>query len=257
VHLDDERLERLIDGELSAKDEAEARAHVDGCAACRRRMAEAERERRDVAALLATVDRPAPRIDIATIARRAAERAPGRAPWALPRWAAVLAIVVGLAGVAYALPGSPVRDWVHQVLARAQGRSVAPPSAVEPGGAGDPSLAGVAVDPGPELRVEFRSAPEGGAPPREGRLAIALTDGDVVHVHAPRGAATFTSLEGRLVVDDHGTGATFEIDVPRAAPRVEIRVGDRLVFLKEGDRVSAPEAAGPPPYVLPMGSPSR
>jgi hypothetical protein len=65
--------------------------------------------------------------------------------------------------------------------------------------------------------------------------------------------ASFTAGEGRLVIEHRSPAPTFEIEVPRAAPHVEIVVGARQIFLKQGDRVTAEkeaEAAGR--FVLPL-----
>ncbi len=56
-------------------------------------------------------------------------------------------------------------------------------------------------------------------------------------VRAPIGAASFTSAADRLVITNSGSGATFEIEIPRKAPRVEIRVAGHRIFLKDGSRV--------------------
>ena len=51
--------------------------------------------------------------------------------------------------------------------------------------------------------------------------------------------ATFTSDINRLVIDNQPTSAIFEIAIPRSAPRVEIEVHGRRVFLKDRDQVTA------------------
>ncbi|MGH7477911.1 MAG: hypothetical protein ACRELD_16745, partial [Longimicrobiales bacterium] len=74
-------------------------------------MTEDEREEAGIEALLRTLDHEPPRImaeDVIARARRA------RTDWG--RIAAALVVALGLAGMAYALPGSPVRGWVDAVL---------------------------------------------------------------------------------------------------------------------------------------------
>jgi hypothetical protein len=104
--------------------------------------------------------------------------------------------------------------------------------------------------PGKEFAITFES-------PEPGGLAqVSLTDGDEVTVRAPASAASFTSSADRLVITNRGRGATFQIEIPRSAPRVEIRVAGDRIFLKDGRRVSA---AGASPaagrFLIPLLSP--
>ncbi len=225
MHLDEEQLQRLLHGELPPAAAASAREHLAACAECRQRAADAEREESEVFALLRRLDHPAPRADVEFIAARA-----GAHGFAWGRWAATILVVLGLAGGAYALPGSPVPRWVESVAAWIGGRpsqtSLAPAPAPEPG------VAGIAVSPGQSLFILFTvSGPEGHA-------RVSLTDGAKVVVRGPVGAATFSTDAGRLVIENHGTSATFEIEIPRDASRVEIRVGGSRIFLKDGPSIT-------------------
>jgi hypothetical protein len=110
--------------------------------------------------------------------------------------------------------------------------SPAPLAAPDPDRSGD--TAGISVTPGAELVIEFGPGPVGGT------VNVELTDGAEVVVRGPAGAATFTSEEERLVVHRSGPPSAFEVRVPRTAPRVEIRAGATRLFLKAGDRVTAP-----------------
>ena len=67
-----------------------------------------------------------------------------------------------------------------------------------------------------------------------------MADGGEVVVRAPIGAATFSSSVDRLVIDNQGAPATYEVQIPRAAPRVEIRVNGVRIFLKDGPRIIGP-----------------
>jgi len=247
MHVDDERLERLLDGELAPADEATTRAHLAGCDECTRRFRTIEREAERTAALLHELDRPAPEVDFGAIARRAAAHGPR-----IPRWAAGVALVLGVTGVAYALPGSPLPHWVGALSEWASGR-LHPHGPVTTDIANpDRSVAGIAVPPGQALLILFRESNAGG------EMLVDLTSGTEVEVRAPRGAATFTSGEDRLVVEDRGLRATYEIDIPITAPRVEIRVGDARVFLKEGPRVTTALPSGSAaPYRLQIAATPR
>lgn len=245
MHLDEERLQRLLHGEFSSTEEKRAREHLTDCGECSRRFRAMEREEKAVGELLGSLDRPAPRVDFSAIARRGEARSPSMA-----RWAAGLALVLGLTGVAYALPGSPLPRWVDAVVEWASGRQ--DPSL--PAGASlespDSSFAGIAVPPGNDLLILFTSTNA------KGHLLVTLTESADVEIRAPRGAATFTSGEDRLLVGDQGSAATYEIRIPHTAPRVEILVGENRVFLKEGSRVTtAASTGGSAPYLLPMSLP--
>ncbi|MFN2399423.1 MAG: anti-sigma factor [Gemmatimonadaceae bacterium] len=229
MHLDEEQVQRLLHGELKPPAEASVREHLAGCADCNRRVAEVKREEEEVFALLTHVDHSPPRIDAGAIAARARGRDFG---WG--RLAAGFLLTLGFAGAVYALPGSPLRGWVQAVVQRKEVRPD-PSSAVSvPAQAADAGkgVAGIAVSPGRELLILFTSRQAAG------HAIITLADGPEVTVRALTGAASFTSGADRLVIDNPSSSATFEIQIPRAAPRVEIRVGEDRIFLKEGSRVS-------------------
>ena len=243
MHVDEERIQRLLHGELGRADEAEARAHLADCEECSRRLAALKRDEERVGSLLRALDRPAPRVDLAAITRLARPR--------IPRWAAGIVLVLGLAGAAYALPGSPLPRWIDAVVDWARGRQ----DPLSPGAGGlvpsDPSRAGIAVSPGERFTILFR------APNARGEILVRLTPGTEIEIRAPRDAATFTAGENQLVVDGRGVPAAFEIDVPSTAPRVEILVGEHRVFLKEGSRVTTALPPGTaPPYRLAIPAPT-
>jgi len=188
-----------------------------------------------VHALLHAVDDPAPpRISAEAVAVRA--QAPRVAPGppvvdlAFLRRAAAILIVVGIAGAAYAVPGSPVREWVHAIVERMGGRPAPTPG---PAPGESPAIgAGISVLPGQRLLILFQSA-EG-----DGQVFVSLTDEPEVQVHAPTGAASFTSSADQLLIAVQDPSATFEVEIPRSAPWVEIQTGKGQVFLKEGERVT-------------------
>jgi hypothetical protein len=53
------------------------------------------------------------------------------------------------------------------------------------------------------------------------------------------------------VIDNSGSPATFEVEIPRGAARVEIAVAGKRIFLKEGPRLTA-EGSGEAGYLLPL-----
>lgn len=230
MHLDDAQVAALVDGELGAGAGA-ARAHLAECAECRALVEAAGREVDWLDGRLQTLDHDPPAVTAAVLARRAA--AP-RAGWRW-RWAAGVALAVGFAGVAWAAPGSPLPGLVRRLTEWASGGSPvapAPTATPDPDRRGDD--AGISVRPGAELVIEFGSTPAGGT------IDVELTAEAEVVVRGPAGAATFTSEEERLVVQRSGSPAAFEVQVPHDAPRVEIRAGATRLFLKAGERITAP-----------------
>src|SRR5258705_1707438 len=230
VHLDEEQIQRLLHRELPAPAEKSAREHVAGCAECRRRLAEAEREENEVDALLRAVAVPPPAIRVEALGLRAelsgAEVRTRRPAWR--RRAAGFLLAAGIAGAAYAVPGSPVRGWVHAITQKLGGR----PESSSPGGAHAPGrpttgVSGIAVLPGQRLVILFTR------PQAEGVARVSLIDGTEVQVQAPAGAASFTTKAEYILIGVRDASAAFEIRIPRSAPSVEIRVGDDRVFLKE------------------------
>jgi hypothetical protein len=108
---------------------------------------------------------------------------------------------------------------------------------------------GISVPAGGALRIEF---PEG---LRDASAVVSLIDGEEVQVRVTRGLATFSSGQDRLQIAASGDSARFEIGIPRAAPLVEVLVGARRVFVKQGDRLRSDAAArAGEPYVISLSS---
>lgn len=233
MHLDEEKVQRILHRELVPSDEAPLREHLSGCAECRSRVAGAARAEQEVFALLRQLDHAAPRVDARAVAARATETASSRdSRWV--RRAAIVVLLLGAAGVAYAAPGSPLPAWIDTAVRWIEGGERAPQ--MPGGGLRDRDAGGIAVDPGRNLVILFTSAQP------QGEARVSLTDGNEVVVRALSGAAAFTSDMGRLVIDNRRSAASYEIQIPRAAAHVEIRVGTDRVFLKAGPRTTAPGA---------------
>ena len=245
MHVDKNRLQLLHHGELPPAEEAASRAHLSGCEACSQRLEVEEREEERVGALLGELDHPAPRRDFNEIERRAGVRS-----LRIARWAAVVALVLGLGGAAYAFPGSPLPRWIGAIVEQVGGR-MDPEPRPSPGEPPEGADAGIAVTLGQDFLIVFH------APSAGGQVSVTLTDGVKLAIRAPRDAATFTLGEGRLLVEDRGFGVTYEVEVPRTAPRVEIRAGDRLLFRKEGPSVTtAGLQQGSGSYLLRLSTPA-
>jgi hypothetical protein len=121
---------------------------------------------------------------------------------------------------------------VAAIAAWIQGRPE--PARLDPGTprSSERALAGIAVIPGPRFLIRFTTVQA------EGRARVSLTKGAELVVQGPIGAATFTSGADRLEIENAGSVADFDIQIPEAAPRVEIRVGNVRVLLKDGSRIT-------------------
>src|SRR5262245_17586625 len=203
------------------------------CVPCARRAEDALEDIREIAALLETLDGPSPRLDLAAIIAKADQTPRIQGRFTTLRRAAALLLVVGLAGAVYALPGSPVRRWVHDV---ARTMTPKPRPATE-----QPQEAGISILPEERLVVLFKlDAAQG-----NGLASLSLTDGTEVRVHAPPGAATYSCVPGRIEIEVRDLSSPFVVQVPRSAPWVEIRADETSLFLKESSRVTTSSPAGP------------
>jgi hypothetical protein len=105
------------------------------------------------------------------------------------------------------------------------------------------------VAAGERLVIIFPSVQGGG------EAIVSLTESPDVVVRAPDGAV-FTSDVDRVLIDSVTPGGRFEIQIPRTAPLVEIRAGERRLFLKKVSRIvtdASPDDAGN--YRLPLSGP--
>jgi hypothetical protein len=209
-------------------------------------MTDHERRDREIEALLRTLDHEPPPLTADDVVEAAgAIRGRGRStpgvhgigPWV--RAAAIAAVSLTAAAVAFALPGSPLPAWTAAVAARMGLTGAVPPGPVPapPGG-------GVALEPA-DLLVVSIDAPEGGY------IRLALTDSGRVQVWAPAGAARFRSAPGRLQVDLLRPD-TVDLRIPDRTPRIEVLGGGRRIYLREAmDPRAAPSGTGEP-WVIPV-----
>jgi len=235
MHLEVEQIQRLLHGELDAPGQAAVRGHLAACADCRGQIEEAEREEELILGLLRQVDHASPAVHADALVARARRGTPR---WG--RWAAGVLLALTAAGAAYAAPGSPLPVWVDRLVAWVAGPAPVPP---------EPQPAGVAVQPGERFTIGFEAEQE------RGTVAVSLTDGATVVARRLAGSATFTTGVDHLAIANGGSSADYEIELPRSAPWVEIRIGARRLLLKEGPRVitDAPvDARGR--YLVPLTS---
>jgi hypothetical protein len=245
MHLEDEQVQRLLHGELGGA-ETSVRDHLGGCPECRSRLAEAEREEQWVLDRIRRLDHGQPRVSLEDVVAANARRAPA---WG--RLAAGIFLALVAAGVAYAAPGSPLPRVIDRLI---QLMSPARDAAVDTTGSrpAAESHAGIAVEPGERLTIEL-------APGQAlDTVVVSLSNGAEVVVRARGGTTTFTSDPDRLAVKHAGEPGTLEIQVPRASPLVELRMGSYRLWLKQGSRITSevpPDSEGR--YRLPLTFPNR
>ena len=200
-----------------------------------------EQDGHDIDAMLRHLDHPVPPVTAEGVIARA-RASEGRRRL---RWAAGIVLAVGAAGAAWAIPGSPLRGWVAALTAKTSHEpspiEQAPPR-VEP----KPVLAGIAVDPGTRLVIEFVEHQH------VGQIRITLTSGGQVEIRAPNGAARYTSEPGRLLVDNRGSSAAFEVNIPRTAAMVEVMVAKSRRFLKRGTHATPSLPGNDQPLIIPF-----
>lgn len=232
THLDEETLQRAVDGELDAAAAPAVRQHLAGCPECARRVEEAGREQRRAFALLEALDHPVPALDPdAIVARR-------RAPRPRPLAAAAVAVLVVAAGLAWALPGSPVRSWIRSA------RTGGGPEAVAPV---EPASAGISVVPGDSLDVVFE------APQHAGAVRVAPSASGELHLRVEGEPPAIAVEPHRVRVANAGSSAGYRIEIPPAAPLVRVLVGDRPILVQRGASLrmaTPPDSAGA--IVLPL-----
>jgi hypothetical protein len=221
MHLDDERMQRLLHDELAPPAWAVALEHLATCDSCRTRFDDESRMEARLFATLQAIDTPAPLrlLDLDSRPRS------GR------RWLARLGAAIGglmIAGIAFAAPGSPLAGLLRRVTQST--RTVTAPS---PSRAAEPEAnAGIAVAPGRRLTIDVAAG--GGT----AVATISLTDSGEVVVRAVGGRPSFTSGVDRVAIRNvDGITALF-IDIPRTAPYVEVHVERTRVLVKRGLEVT-------------------
>jgi hypothetical protein len=225
MHLEAEQIQRLLHGELGGLEEAVS-SHLADCAECRRTVEEARRAEARVFDLLGRLDHSVPAVRTADVVAR------GRKVAVWGRRAAGIVLLLGTAGVAYAAPGSPLPAWLDRVVERIMGSPAQVPTAPQPAPAA-PTIAGIAVTPGDRFTIAFA------APQARGVATVWVAEGSDVVVRARNGNATFTSGAAGLTVNNQESLADYEIELPRAAPHIEIRAGSRRLLVKDDGRIVA------------------
>jgi hypothetical protein len=243
MHLDAGDIQRVLHGELPPDGAAAAERHLDACPDCAAALAEAAKEESDIYGALAALDHDAPTLTASFVLGRSQGtlRPPARLPWM--RWAAAIVLGLGVAGVAYAAPGSPLRDWIAALTEDAPRPSPpepSPPTQTAASGGG-----GVGVPPEDFLQVELSGGTSGAA------VRLLFADAGELRASGGSGQVSYSLAPGRLLVGPVGAD-TIQLEVPRSAPRVEVRSDGRPVAVAERGvlLVGGAPVSGAGPFVL-------
>jgi hypothetical protein len=225
VHLTEVELDLLYHEELARRHRDVALAHVAQCTECASRHQRFAAEDREIADALGLLDHPVPKANVSALIGRA-KRVRRTHRWRLA--AAAGAFAFAMAGVAAAMPGSPIRALLHRArMGPSRAPAAAPQVALK-----SPPAAGISVGAGDTVVLIFEAAQ------MEGSIRITFRADSQLNVRATGGPARFTVRSGEVWVRNSGSAASYEIAVPSAARRVEMRVVERLVFAKHGSLVT-------------------
>jgi anti-sigma factor RsiW len=247
MHLDEGRMQALLDGELPGDEERLARSHLASCASCRHLLDEAGHRMALVAGALGVLDVPVPLLPAREAVRRRIDPRAGAAPRGSTgdrrqyrhdsRWLRAAAVVLVAAGVgASALPGSPVREWLTRAWPGTPG-PVAPAAAPEALSGATPSeTPEVAVFLTPnagQVRVDLAGLPPGSV------VRVEMVHGEAAAVFAPDGSR-FETAPGRLHASIEGDRV--RVEFPRGVPWAVLWVNGERYLTRSGDRL---EVQGP------------
>jgi hypothetical protein len=224
MHLNDGQIQRLMHDELDASSRDAALGHIAECPSCEEALADAKREEAAIFDLLGHVDHAAPKVNAARFI------GPGRTPssaWA--RRAAGIVIVAALAGAAYAIPGSPLPGLVKKLVALVN--APAPPADDDAAKPAPPATSGIAVPAGDGFIIQFATTQD------SSYAIVSFTPDAMVRVRAIGGTAVFTTDTGRLDIDNRGSTAHYEIEIPAQLPGagVKIQIDNILAFQRGAD----------------------
>lgn len=226
MHLEAEQIERLIGGELPEHERRALDDHAERCATCASVVEAARREEVEIGRLLSSLDHPVPRVDPVGLARRARRRTLS------PRLAAAAIALLVFTGAAAAVPGSPLRSWLSDVLS---GGDAGPPDA-EPAAQSERPPAGISVVPTPRFEVAFESAQESGL------IRIRIDEQAEVVVRSDGEGVGYSVEPQGVRVLNVGSRANHEIVLPRDAEGIIIRVGDEVVYEMREGRIVVPSS---------------
>lgn len=228
AHLDDGALQAYLDDEVAGHDRADAAEHLLGCTECRGRLDALKTANGRLAAALAELDvaHPAgsPRQPLRV--RRGLRVGGGSVARA-----AVLVLIMAAAASA-SVPGSPVREWIAQVVrpsAPPVEAPLPPPRQIPPPSAARSVPAGLAVPDAHGVEVAVTGLADATI-----RLVRTETSGVIVSARGGSSDPRFRMEPGRIEVAG-GEGGELLVEVPASGGDVRLVVGGRLYAeLSEG-----------------------
>lgn len=249
MHLDTETLERLLHDELDPRREAESRGHLDTCPDCRERLADAGRREARIFGLFEELDHEPTAAHLALPEGHRAAREPARNRPAWYRIAASIAFVIAAGGVLYALPGSPLREWITGPGADERGVGDEEAGRFEEVAE---ALSGLTVRPDGPYEIAFLARQS------SGRIRVELTPSRDVQIRVAGEPVGLESGPDRLVVSNARSRSSYEIRLPATGPPIGILLDGRIVFRKHGDRVETAADLDPSgAYLIDLSSPLR
>ena len=226
MHVSDVQMDLLSRGELPRPDADAALAHIAQCPSCAVRQNDLAAADGEIDRSLRLLDYPVAGADVDVIIRRA-KRDRSKSLWRMAAGIAFLAT----AGVAAAMPGSPIRAWIDRGNAERPNGSRSAAVAPELPQPRTPSAAGISIEASGSVTLVFDANQTAGS------ITIRFDTGSELRVRAEGGAAGFEVRSEGLRVRNRGSVASYEVMVPATASSVDIRVGDSAVFRKRDEVV--------------------
>jgi hypothetical protein len=138
--------------------------------------------------------------------------------------AGIAAVSLAAVAAAAAVPSLPLRAYLGRLVRI--GRA-APPVHQSP----ESGAASVGFTPASVVNVIFTS------PQRSGEIGITLSDSPLVRIAHRSGTVNYVLTADGVRVENEGSRASYEVTVPRTVS-VHIRVSNRVIFARDGDRLS-------------------
>ena len=247
MHVSDVQIDLLLRGELPRIDADAVLAHVTQCAACSSRRSHLAAVDGEIESSLRMLDYPVADADVGAIIRRA-NRSRTASAWRIAAGIAFLAT----AGVAAAMPGSPIRGWINRTgLERPTVSPTPAPERMTPLPQTLPA-AGVSIEASDTVTLSFDTDQS------EGSIRITFDAGSELRVKALGGTASFEVRSEGVRVRNRGSAASYDVIVPGTASMVRVRVGDRWVFRKRDELIAeAPRPEQDGSYVVKLGTSLR
>lgn len=242
MHPTDGLWREFLDRESDPLVQRKLASHLDGCAICQEKAATVERQRALVAGLLDQLDGDVPTRSMAAVL--------GRPRHGAVRRQLAAAAVVALCMVA-AAAGATIRTGVWQqvgdwLLGPRPWLQDTPRDTSSVILSDQAPASAISFDPGGEADIVFAERQE------EGEIDVVFDAGAKVSITASAPVA-YLAGNGRVTVSNRQAAASYLILLPRTLRRVRIRVGDRLIFLKQGAAVfTSARADSAGKYVVPF-----